>query len=106
MYEFKGWDYTELGYCWGIINKDMDDQEAGATIENYLSKIGADGMGASKNSEERKVLQSVANDIREFLKVLSQYKTYEAPVWKGMLKVKSDWTLVKFTINNFYNMWT
>ena len=106
MYEFKGWDYTELGNAWGILNDEMDDQEAEATITNYIRKIRIDGMGSPEDSEENKKLKSLANDIREFLKALSNCKGYETPVWKGMIKIKDDWALAGFTINNLTNMWT
>lgn len=105
-YQFKGWDWTELGYAWNILNKEMDDEESETIITDYMNKIVSEAMETPDDSVQNIKLMLMVKDIREFLEVLSSYKTYEAPVWKGILQVKSDYMLVRFTVVNLRNMWT
>lgn len=43
--------------------------------------------------------------LRKFVKDLSKNKTYEAPFFKGLSKIKSDWTFLKLLIHNLEVCW-
>ena len=51
----------------------------------------------------------LAGEIRKFLYILYenclQAKRYNSPIWKGMLEIVDDWTLIKYTIVLLEHMW-
>lgn len=96
-YEFKGWDYEELGDCWKLFKKFNADIDTDKIIIDYLRNEG---------DKKKKI---IARDIRLFLtRVLSQGINvgYWAPVWRGLLEIKDDYTLIQVTIPLLPYMWT
>lgn len=94
---FKGYDWTELTECFGLFDKELEDEMLLQKTRNYLvSKHFSDG-------------DYLAGEIRCFLRMLYQNclkaQRYNTPIWKGLLDVKDDFTLIKYTIILLDVMW-
>ncbi|MBA4542875.1 hypothetical protein H1164_08170 [Thermoactinomyces daqus] len=101
MAKFKGWDFIELADHWGLDYEDVEDEYE--LIREYIySKMTFDYSA----SEQRKAeMKQIADDIREYLKSLSKYETHDKPVWEGLLKVKDDFTFLRFCADLLHHMW-
>lgn len=90
---FEGKDWTELSLHFGVIDEKYsgeNDVEILVKTKNFLESI-------IRSNREKEV----ANGIRQFLNLLYQntegYKE-SAAIWKGMLEMKHDFNLIKYTI--------
>jgi len=95
--KFKGFDWTELSK---VLKLDLDISDK--LLLRETQKI---LLSAIAHSNEKKV----AKLIKKFLQALhkeSKRINYSAPLWKGMLKIKSDETLIKHTVELLDSMWT
>lgn len=93
---FKGWDWCELAEYWGI-DMNQDEEQIAKDMEEVIGN-------AMEEVWDKKSSQ-ITQDVRNYLKVLSEYNTYEQPVWKGLLEVEHDLILLNFTMTLFRNMW-
>jgi hypothetical protein len=95
--KLKGHDWTELGEYWLICKPSLSDKTAAQRIKQHLLDV------CGTNT----ALKQTAKDVRTFLRALiKQENSYSTPVWKGLLAVKDDETLLKFTIELLECMWT
>ena len=105
-YQFRGHDYVELAEYWELID-DIEDSGTDNNSDELLKKrINAymfDTLG------DKKRMVKVTKILRKFISVLykqSKKIDYQYPVWKGLLNVKDDETLIKFTSVLLKGMWT
>lgn len=99
--KFKGWDVMELADHWGLSYEGSSDEYE--LIRDFIySKMTFDNSASEQRKNEMK---RVANDLREYLKVLSKYETPSHPVWEGLLKVENDFTFLRFCADLIHLMW-
>lgn len=98
--EFEGVDWTELSIYFEIVKQDYDggqDEKVLLLTKDFLQSV----LMSDRETE-------VANGIRQFLTKLYnnsiEYK-HNAPIWKGLLEVNDDFTLIKYTILLLEHMW-
>lgn len=95
--EFKGYDWTELAKCFGLFENEYEDELTLKKTKDYLV------TNHFSNTEY------LAKEIRRFLfelyKNCLQSKRYSTPVWKGLLNIEDDFTLIKYTIILLEYMW-
>lgn len=89
---FTGRDWTELSVHFGL----TDEKYVGENDDEILERTKEFLQSIITSNREKEV----ANDIREFLKLL--YQTTEgykesASIWKGMLEMEHDFNLIKYT---------
>lgn len=96
MSEFHGFDWVELAEHWGI-DMTQDEDVIYIRTEHIIEK----GMIESWDNKQ----SQIATDVRNFLERLSEYGSYEQPIWKGLLEVEHDWTFLSFAKLLLRNMW-
>jgi len=96
--EFEGFDWTELTIAFGIYNESDENEiiikkTKDYLIENYLP---------TANGE-------VADTIRSYLGALfdrcSKVGRYSAPLWRGLIQIEDDRTLIKYTAVLLEHLW-
>lgn len=98
MSKFHGNDWTELSEALGVTIGKKGDK----TLLKETQKILSSSMMQPNEKE-------VAVTIRRFLRVLAKVSNridYNAPVWEGLLKLKKDSTLIRYTAILLDDMWT
>lgn len=104
MAKFKGYDWTELSKKWRIKvegEDDFDERLLEATQEYIYNHI------YHNTKKDKKRSEAIANDIREYLKAISDCNTsYMTEVYGAMSRVKNDEELMKFTAHNLGSLWT
>lgn len=122
MYEFKGYDWEELADCWdidvsedefAIVNIFMNGEKISITTYDYEEVIAYkikkhiwNNLDMSSGNFKDK---SIRDDLHRFLKALikeSKKLDHNFPVYKGMLKVKGDYTLARWVCDNLEKLWT
>ncbi|TQR33947.1 hypothetical protein [Brevibacillus brevis] len=98
--QFEGIDWTELSIYFEVVEQNYD----GGQDEKVLN-LTKDFLRSTLMSDRE---AEVANGIRQFLTKL--YKNsiehkHNAPIWKGLLEVNDDFTLIKYTILLLEHMW-
>jgi hypothetical protein len=58
MYEFKGWDWTELAECWGCELTGFNDDEAEKFILDYLFNDISNGDGKFSEQTQKDIYTS------------------------------------------------
>lgn len=92
----RGIDWTELGVLWGF-KESLSDKAMSRKIKQYIVD--------SYHSEA--LTNKAAGDVRKFLKLLIKNSWgYGKPVWKGLLAVKDNYTLLQFTRELLESMWS
>jgi|SRR5689334_10578053 len=116
---FKGWDWTELLQLEKIATKwpKLKLQDLGAvpvglteedfvqaeTIKRYLGSI----MWDDQNKKIKKERERACKYVRKFLVALASHKKdTAAPIYAGMAKVKSDFTLIQWVSMTLESLWT
>jgi hypothetical protein len=96
MNEFLGRDWTEISKHFGIDCN--NEQEALIKTKAYINSV----LMTDKENV-------VASEIRVFVKALhekAEGKFDNAPLWKGLLEMKNDYTLLKYTSILIEHMWS
>jgi hypothetical protein len=101
-YSFNGYDWTELANYFHVkVPFDTHgnfDSEA-KPLQNYLkSKI-------NYESTDPETVSACRAYLKALIKMSSKYD-YSAPLWKGLLKIKHDWTFMQYFIDLLPCMWT
>jgi len=94
--EYEGKDWTELSKQFGLFENDLEDEITLQKTKDYL---------VSKHFSDT---ESVSSEIRLFLRALCRNcdgNKYTTPIWKGLLNVEDDFTLIKYTIVLLEHMW-
>ena len=96
--EFEGFDWTELSQAFGLYKESEEDEMTLKKTRDYLLE-----------HHFPKASSEVADTIRSYLAALydrsSKAGKYSTPVWGGLLEVKDDRTLIKYTIILLEYMW-
>lgn len=102
-YEFRGHDWTELAYCWGIVEpgEDCSERELFNEILNYMTR----------SHDNEYILRHSARDIRNFLRALQKESSRigdgdNARVWLALHTMKNDDTLIEYSKLLLEHMWT
>ena len=106
-YKFQGWGYEELAEAFEIL-KDKDNPDDDNVVELLQTYITTNLLVPGPGSIEGKKIMSDACDIiRNYIKALLTYEgNYYGPVWKAMLEIEDDFTLLQITHDMIPNMWT
>ncbi len=97
---FEGVDWTELSKCFGIIGEDFQGNKEEVILEETREYL----YQSFLTDREKEV----ADTIRVFLERLyenSKGVKENAPVWKGLLEIKDDFTLIKYSGILLEYMW-
>lgn len=94
-FNFKGYDWTELADYFGVKIFINSTKEAEPLKEFLKSKIYCNG-----------VEQNTIKACRAYLKELIKFNMYSTPLWKGLLKIKHDWTFMIYFIDLVDGMWS
>lgn len=101
MKQFKGWDWTEFAYYWKLAPsqklKKMHDVEIEKLIDDYL---------VSGLIDNKKRSKKIVKDVKLFLTKLASTKEYSAPLWRGLINVKDDFTFIQITRQLLTSMWS
>jgi hypothetical protein len=95
MTEFLGRDWTEISKHFGI--DCTNEQESLIKTKAYINSV----LMTDKES-------LIASEIRVFVKALferAEGKYDNAPLWKGLLEMESDYTFLKYTSILIDHMW-
>jgi len=103
-YPFSGFDYTELSEAWNIPSYTYSIYNDIKPLECFLKEIKYKAFGKTDNNF---VIRKVSKDIRLYLKKMLEYSdsSYYNPIWKGLIKVESDITLIILVIDLLKHMW-
>ena len=103
-YPFQGWDYLELALAWNLYIPDVgSDIEDHKPIEWFLREV---LKGYVRG--DRRIIGKVSKDLRIFLSKLGDEDNVigdEYPMWKGLSKVRSNYTLIRLSIPLIGYMW-
>ncbi len=113
-YRFKGWDWTELGECWGLADPDSeslseDDEKAVAErIRERIERAARRGISGDVAPEDRQTVE----DVRRFVHAIAAagYQSgrvvlSDAPLWRGLSRC-GDEALLTYTHRLLEYMWT
>ena len=106
-YPFYGWDYIELAIAWNLYIPDVDNIDVIADhkpIKWFLNCV----LDGARNNGTTMVMKKVASDLRIFLSKLGDENNTcgnEYPMWKGMSKIESDYTIIRLAIPLIGYMW-
>jgi hypothetical protein len=96
---FKGWGAEELCEVWGI------PVEPWETHKERLAVYMHEAMSWDENDHTKKV----AADLREFLGVLAdeeEHIGFYAPLWRGLIAIEHDSTMLKIAAKLVDHMWS
>lgn len=101
MYQFKGWDWSELADCYGI-----DDGIGFATLEQeeaFRKRI-IEYIAYSMGTDEE---DRVFGDLRRFIETLANANGngYYRPVWRALLELEKRDVLLQFVSALLPMMW-
>lgn len=110
--EEAGYDYGVLIKLWNLkVDYDcLDSDELEIKVlQDYMSDVVTNeysGNSGMINKEVNHTVKELADDLRKFLTELSKYhNTYYDVMWKGMSKIKDDYSLIVVTIAIVGFMW-
>lgn len=98
--KIEGIDWTEISKCFGIIDDDYEggnDEEIITTTKKYL----LDSLDSDREKE-------VAELLRDFTTKLYNNSVgvkSNASIWKGLMEVENDFTIIKYSYILFEYMW-
>ena len=96
--EFEGFDWTELTIAFGLYNESDDNEIVLKKTKDYLIE-----------SYLPKANSVVADTIRAYLGALfdrcSKVGSYSTPLWRGLMQIEDDRTLIKYTVALLEYLW-
>lgn len=100
FYEFYGWDFSELCWCWNM--PVFNDEQAIEQIEIIISKC----MNSKFISDTDFFAKKAMKDMRKFVKSLIPGSGYYSPVWKGLSEVENDTAFLQIFHSLLKQAWT
>ncbi len=100
FYQFYGWDFCELCWCWNM--PVFNDEQAIEQIELVIEKCYNSKFLIGNKFFPKKAMR----DMRKFVESLIPGSGYYSPVWKGLFEVENDASFLQIFHSLLKHAWT
>jgi len=114
--QFSGWDFMEFVVVWNLEDRYRDkpwvDTDTPTTVHHNddsrpIREFLEEKCQEYFTTHDESILQPYADDIRMYARKLAiGDNSYYAPLWRGLARIKDDFTIVRATILLLPCMWT